>query len=40
MDWKLKTLNLNPDFMGGLLGGLSSVLVCHPLEITKTRLNL
>ena len=26
--------------MGGLLGGLSSVLVCHPLEITKTRLNL
>ena len=35
-----KSINFNPDFLGGLLGGLTSVLFCHPLDITKTRLNL
>ncbi len=28
------------EFFAGLLGGLASVLVCHPLDVTRTMMNI
>lgn len=37
---KFSISNTQKEFIAGLLGGLSSVLVCHPLDVTRTMMNI